>query len=900
MTNIPAHFQLNTSPVARPGATITAPQVRFTLLTARLIRLEYVPAGAAFTNQASQAFWFRDQPEPDFQVSYGNDGAIDVTTHYLALRYRPGHTPGFRPDSLSIHIHATNTTWHYGDPDHGNLRGTTRTLDQVSGHTLLEPGLLSRQGWVVVDDSHSLLFNDTGWLEPRPTPAGALDLYFFGYGHDYQQCLHDYTLVTGPVPMLPRWALGNWWSRYWAYTQEELMNLMRDFRRHEVPLSVCIIDMDWHTTETGNSSRGWTGYTWNNELFPNPGRFINWLHRQGLKTALNLHPADGVHPHEAQYNAMCQAMGQDPAGGQPIPFNIADPQFAHAYFTLLHHPREAEGVDFWWTDWQQGGQTTLPGLDPLWWLNHLHFYDLGRDGHKRPFIFSRWGGLGNHRYPIGFSGDTFVNWETLAFQPYFTASAANVAYGWWSHDIGGHMFGIEDSELYTRWVQFGLCSPILRLHSTKNAYHERRPWGFDRETFRVTRQAMQLRHALIPYLYTLAWQNHTSGIAPIRPMYHDYPNAPEAYHCPHQYTFGPDLLAAPFTTPRDPDTRLSRQVVWLPAIPPAGDDPTADNHWIHAFTGRSYAGGHWHAIYGTLHDIPVFARPGAIIPLSTLRGWGGVENPAEMTIVIFPGADNQFNLYEDDGETTAYQQGAYALTPFSQQWQPGELQFDIRPATGDLTHLPNRRRYTLLFRGIHEPTEVRVLVDGLSRPVNILYDEPTYTLQLELDDLRAGQHLSITLKDEKLLARHDPRPDLCRDMLHAFRLETGTKAAIADRLSDILADPRLLNDYAIPLAPAHTRALLETILQAGITHIKNAGPEERLVLWNSQQHPAVTYRLNAFTELRWQTDRHYQPEQGRVPTVHILPLAQLNAYHRWQLTFNYGDILSLPYDGVSE
>ena len=213
-----------------------------------------------------------------------------------------------------------------------------------------------------------------------------------------------------------------------------------------------------------------------------------------------------------------------------------------------------------------GRTSGLPGLDPLWWLNHLHFYDLGAAaGIGGPFIFSRWGGLGNHRYPIGFSGDTVVTWESLAFQPYFTATAANVGYGWWSHDIGGHYGGIEDAELYARWVQFGVFSPILRLHSTNNPYQDRRPWGSgNAEMLRVTRDAMQLRHALIPYLYTLAWRNATEDVPPIRPMYYDYPESEEAYRCPQQYLFGTELIVAPFTSPARPRYAAGRQVVWLP------------------------------------------------------------------------------------------------------------------------------------------------------------------------------------------------------------------------------------------------------------------------------------------------------------------------------------------------
>jgi hypothetical protein len=238
---------------------------------------------------------------------------------------------------------------------------------------------MALSGWAVVDDSRSLVFDDQSRLVAR-TATDNLDLYFFGYGHDYISCLQDFQKVSGQTPLIPRWLLGNWWSRYWAYRQDELQGLIEDFAAHQVPLAVCIVDMDWHITQTGNQSVGWTGYTWDRNLFPQPQAFIDWLHAQGLRTALNLHPADGIFPHEEQYGAMAAAVGIDPETMEPVPFDIANRQFGAAYFELLHHPAEANGVDFWWLDWQQGTQSKMKGLDPLWWLNHLHFYDLGRDG----------------------------------------------------------------------------------------------------------------------------------------------------------------------------------------------------------------------------------------------------------------------------------------------------------------------------------------------------------------------------------------------------------------------------------------------------------------------------------------------------------------------------------------
>ena len=486
--------------------------------------------------------------------------------------------------------------------------------------------------------------------------------------------------------MIPRYILGNWWSRYWAFTQDELQTLMQEFRDNEVPLSICIVDMDWHITKTGNTSNGWTGYTWNRELFPDPQAFIRWLHEQGLRTSLNLHPAKGVHPHEQQYEQMAHWMGNDPNAKKPIPFDITDPRFVEGYFDILHHPYESPspsgkgaggegnaGIDFWWMDWQQGRKSRIPGLDPLWWLNHLHYFDLGRDGRKRPFVFSRWGGLGNHRYPIGFSGDTYVRWSALANQPYFTSTAANVAYGWWSHDIGGHMFKDQTPELYLRWVQFGVFSPIFRLHSTSRKELDRRPWGKPERYFHAARDAMQLRHALIPYIYSMAWRAHLSGISLVTPMYYGNMSEASAFEAKDQYFFGSELLVAPILTPARAKDYVAARKVWFPA-----------GIWFNFFNGEQFIGGQWHEIKAALEDIPVFAKAGAIIPLAPKVGWGGIDNPKELDIYIFPGADNSFELYEDDGETTDYQRGKYAITRFSLQGNT----FTIHPAEGDLESYP--------------------------------------------------------------------------------------------------------------------------------------------------------------------------------------------------------------------
>ena len=162
-------------------------------------------------------------------------------------------------------------------------------------------------------------------------------------------------------------------------------------------MSVAVIDMDWHLTKIDPKyGSGWTGYTWNSELFPDHVAFLKNLHDRGMKATLNLHPADGIRAYEKAYPALAEHMGVDAAAEEPVPFDPVSPKFMHYYFEDVLHPMEEEGVDFWWLDWQQGQKTGMKGLDPLWMLNHFQFMDSARNG-LRPRTCSRYAGPGSHR-----------------------------------------------------------------------------------------------------------------------------------------------------------------------------------------------------------------------------------------------------------------------------------------------------------------------------------------------------------------------------------------------------------------------------------------------------------------------------------------------------------------------
>ncbi len=788
---------------SNPNAIVQSGKARFTFLTSRLVRMEFDPDGT-FEDKPSLTYWYRNQPAPQLSVTR-KDKWLSIETDYLILHFYENNRFHWR--DLWIELKENRRVWRYGDAENTNLGGTTRTLDTTRGPLQLDPGLVSRSGWATVDDSKNLVLDDQLWPTLRNKSLGYKDIYFYGYAQYYLDTVKEHQLVSGKPGLLPRWALGNWWSRYWAYSSEELLNLMDEFENHEIPLSVCIVDMDWHKTKTGNACSGWTGYSWNRELFPDPDEFIKQLHTRKLKTALNLHPAEGIHPHEDQYPLMATRMGLDPEEKEPISFDIADAKFAQAYFEVLHHPLEEQGVDFWWIDWQQGSQTKIEGLDPLFWLNHTHYYDLGRKPEKRPFIFSRWPGLGGQRYPIGFSGDTVVDWTSLAFQPEMTATASNVAYGWWSHDIGGHCEGVEEAELYLRWVQFGVFSPIFRLHSTNNEFIERLPWGHGLDILSLAREAMQFRHKLIPLLYTANAQNANTGEPIILPIYYTWPQFEEAYACPNQYTFCRQLLVAPVTDPIDSATALTRKIVWLP-----------EGEWTNLFTHEQYQGGLWLSLYYELADIPVFAKKGAMILLNGDPVQNGVDLPEILQVKVFPGERGEFTLFEDSGEGQDYASGLVCETKIAHHYHDNQLTIQKFPSQGAfVNHLPANRKWVFEVVGVTDPEHIQVIINGNSSGIEYEYNEETKTLILSEIACKNDLDLTIQVKGVELRgARSNPQSRVER-LIKKAKLPSLVKQQFMRKLPELLADPLAMNDLAHHFTRSQLLAIYECIEPASKT-----------------------------------------------------------------------------------
>lgn len=749
------------NPVADPEAVITSGNARFTVLTPEMIRIEYSDNGK-FEDNATFAIINRELDVPNFTTSE-TDEYLNIATNKLQLKYRKGTNPmtsPASPDNLTITLsnNGETVTWYPGKEDPLNLKGTTRTLDRNNGddkRAELENGLISRSGWAVIDDSFSaqrpdgsrsyalVPNNQTGcdWWTERANPD-ALDIYFLGYGNNYKKALYDFTQVAGKIPMPPAYVLGYWYSKYDSYTADDFRNIMAELEANDIPCDVMILDMDWHWNgdkKDSDGRGGWTGWTWNTKLIPDAQALLNDIHAKDFKIALNIHPADGVAQSESPeyFDAMNKALAGKYLSGDTVQWALDYPDFTKSFFDTVIRDHEREGVDFWWLDWQQHLTSNMTkDLGETFWCNHVFFNDMSRNRpDRRPVIFHRWGGLGSHRYQIGFSGDAFINFPTLAFQPYFTATASNVGYGYWGHDLGGHMMsdGVDpnDPELVNRWIQFGVFTPIFRTHATKDSRIERQIWKFP--NFPTIRESVALRYALFPYIYTAAREAYETGISICRPLYYEFPEEENAYKYENEYMFGNDILVAPITTPAE--NGVSKIEIWFP-----------EGKWWSVAKSELITGPCVKTMEFTQDQIPYFFRQGAMIPFNPTDITNVMDRPDQLIINAVAGARKNTAFYEDEFDNSDYADN-YAFTILKSKYDDGEYEFVVSPreVRGTVNGLKDARSYTFNIFDIDAPTSVTLDDKALSADSYKYYPEKRQ-LVVNTPTINCDQPTILTIK----------------------------------------------------------------------------------------------------------------------------------------------------------
>ena len=638
MANLDAHFKVNyQDALSNEKAIFRGEKYRITILSERLIRFEYSEKGVFFDHPTELAR-FRNFNVPNFQVEETDKNLI-IQTKYFVLEYVKEKSfigPKYAPDQfLKVGLMNSDKVWYFNHAEARNFGGTKVSLDK-NIKSSLEKGLYSTDGFASIDDSKNLVYMEDGFLV-KPTER-RIDTYLFIYRRDFG--------------------------------------------------SVLLLNEFWHLKDKRNLSLHKTGFTFSKELFSNPLEFTNYMHDRGVRIGLNIDPIEGIGEHEEKFRIIATELGL--INTKKIPFNAFDKTFIAIYFNHLIKPLDSLGVDFYWIDYKYD-------LDSLKALNHYHFLNYYRDNRYRPLVFSRNSITASHLNGIHFSGNTEVSWNTLDYLPSFNSSGSNIGLSWWSHDIGGFKGGMEDSELYIRYVQLGTYSPIFRFACERGHYYKREPWRWDVKTYRIVKDYLTLRHRLIPYLYTESYRYHKEGIPLVRPLYYQYPDIFDNENNRNEYYFGSELLVAPIIRKKD---IVMNRVVHRMFMP--------EGIWYDIVTGKKFPGNRNYVAFFKDEDYPVFARAGAIIPFGENDNMNDTTPPKNMEIQIFPGVNNTYKMYEDDGLSDLYKKGYYLLTDIDYNYLPNNYTVIIRAVEGKSGIVPEYRNYKIRFRNTKPTNQVEV------------------------------------------------------------------------------------------------------------------------------------------------------------------------------------------------
>lgn len=673
------------------SAVFQGTNYRITVLTERLIRFEYSESGK-FYDGKTEVVHNRTFKTPSVKVEQDSKFLV-LTTKYFVMQYakeKPFKGPSYAPDSyLKVKLQNTDKIWYPSHPEARNFKGTAFSIEDYGDATKLSNGLYSTDGFAFFDDSSSLLINNEGYLEPGD--AGRVDFYLFCYRRDFGLCLKDYFTLTDYPPLIPRYALGIWWNRDLIYSADDIEKLVHAFNKHDIPLSVLLLSEFWHRKDENNYNLHKSGFTFNENLFKKPKELIDHLHDIGIKIGLNIDGTDGIDRLSDGYEKMCEDLGV--TKGEVIPFKVLDRKFIDSYFQNLINPLYDLGVDFFWIDSKD--PTTVRVLD------YYHFNDYKKYQDKRGMLLSRCGNKASHLYPVHYSGETEVGWRTLKYLPYFNSTASNIGLSWWSHAIGGFKNGVEDSELYLRYVELATFSGIFRFSAKRGAYYKREPWRWDIKTYTIVKDYCNMRHKLIPYLYTEAYKYHKTCLPVIEPLYYYYPELVDEPAYKNEYYFGTELLVCPITKPKDQVIDRSIERIFLPK-----------GIWYDFKTGKKYLGNKRNITFFKDEDYPVYAKEGSIIPLAILGdNINSTASPKGLEIHIFPGASNIYRLYEDDGYSSLYEDDYYIITAIDYSYSSDNYVLRIEPEEGKSGLIPEKRDYKIRFRNTRMPDKVNASVD---------------------------------------------------------------------------------------------------------------------------------------------------------------------------------------------
>lgn len=658
-----------------------------------------------------------------FEVQQGYD-ILTISTDMYSLRYQKGN--GTIKDKIKIEFkkHDSLIINAIGQSDNENLGGLIRSVDKFDGKTEYEEydinspskvidfpkGLLSKQGWTVLKVvGDELIHNDA--------EGDSEELFIFCYGDDFKNALNDFTQLNGNIPLLPKWALGNWFSRYQPLSAKDYKDIVTRFRKEKIPIDVIVPDMNWHID-------GWFGTRYDSIKFPDMNNFLNWTNQNGLHVGFNHHPGavirDDIRAKEflkrvnMDYDSLFVATEKQYQESKwefiqnALFYGEGNSNYIEPFFDVFLKPMMDEGLDFHWVD----GSPSIKNLKEYYTLTEQH-------SNKRAIVLTRQvaGSFDNHKYPIGFSGDSYISWESLKFNVELTVKGSNLGV-YWSHDIGGHMEGHKmdnNRELFSRWIQSGVMSPFNRLHATGGVdwdtrlVHNRKPWDWGEKVLSSARKTMQLKYRLLPYTYSLNRKAFDEGLIMCYGMYFDYPNNPKAFeHSNDQYMYGSSILCAPITDAASDGKGmegLALKKVWIPK-----------GLWYDYFSGEKVQGPTEILVSKSIDEFPLFVKEGAIIPMVEYMDYTDQKPLNKLIIECYQPSkksNSSFRLYEDDGKTLDYKKEKFRWTTIDYNFNgQGGATIVINPAIGDFEKGVVERDYQIIVKGVNSITS-KILINNL-------------------------------------------------------------------------------------------------------------------------------------------------------------------------------------------
>ena len=738
--------------------------VRVSVLSERLVRLEHSTKGA-WEDRGSLTFPTRVIRASASVERYATGGA-SISTSQLRVDVGAVDVDGyFSCALLNVTVFASGVTWC---PDvlglfdaASNLNGSVSTTDCYAAspdacikayESRMFPGILSRAGWHVIDDTSTALLDDSGWVTARPADnaeVGYADWVFVASADSFTATLSDYvTSGAGEIPVLPVRAYSTWFSRYYAFNAPTLSSTLSVFANRSMPINMLVMDMDWHKVGAATlgcgptepvalaqCGEGFGGYAFNQSLFPSPASFLATVKQiYGVQIMANIHSQCGVDHCQPNYTAFAKALGIDPATKAPVPCAFSDARYVEGLYKFELDEEPVAGFDYFWEDMGLNGvgaklgcsgelhcQTCLgdlhmgasPGGDhaAALWTAHVRVTRREQATGLRGMTLGIFGGLGHHRYGVVGSGDTQEAWKTLRYEAYLTITAANVLVAW-THDLGAFYppSGPDDGGdwthdplLYLRWLQWGSLSPFFRPHAS---HGEVVPWAYPESFSAYMEPLWRLRSSLLPYLYTAAHAAAISGVLPCHGLYLDWANESAAYAAADyaggaclQHTFGPDFIVTPVDSPS-----ASALIVWVPP-----------GQWLACQTrGQTLLSGPSFATLQLLSigEQPTLCRQFAVVPGRLWDEAAGNVIGASLILTVFWGGgalptapvNHSTVVIEDDGASVRSSQRVIAVG-MSIDPATRTSRVDIVPSTAPGL-LPAQRSYSLRWRGV--PASVRV------------------------------------------------------------------------------------------------------------------------------------------------------------------------------------------------